>query len=205
MFDTLAETLKNYPTKLSASLLPFLYDLLQDVPIFSDAGRGDIIAAYALRHIRKPNLRDKDLVDAVRLSNEEMQAAIAREESSGNARTVQELEVAYSSFIWSQWTSLLEPHLVSSICNPRQSSWLLATISLFLPSQYVHKIPQTDSYQPWLSCTLHNTLAHFARPNPSITDSRARKITQTSEKVCHRFLERGYLASAITSRGKVAG
>ncbi|CAG7846186.1 U3 small nucleolar RNA-associated protein 6 Short=U3 snoRNA-associated protein 6 [Serendipita indica DSM 11827] len=111
LFNSLAETLKTYPTKLAASLVPFLYDLLQDIPAFSDAGRGDVITAYALRHLCKANLRDKDLVDALRLSNEEIQAALATELQSGNTKTVHELEVAYSVFVWTQWTNLLDPHL----------------------------------------------------------------------------------------------
>lgn len=115
LFNSLAETLKTYPTKLAASLVPFLYDLLQDIPAFSDAGRGDVITAYALRHLCKANLRDKDLVDALRLSNEEIQAALATELQSGNTKTVHELEVAYSVFVWTQWTNLLDPHLVSFI------------------------------------------------------------------------------------------
>ncbi|KAG8806239.1 U3 snoRNP protein, partial [Serendipita sp. 399] len=124
LFRSLSVTLENYPTELATSLIPYLYDLLKQHQKFVDCNEAELLSTYAFRHLKRPEIRGKDLINGFKATNQELLDTLQAAMESGNNRFVQDLEVAYSEFVVTRWALTVDPNLklylsssIHNLCN----------------------------------------------------------------------------------------
>lgn len=118
-FQALLSTLKDYPTALAPSLIPYLYQLLAQLPSsrFKDTNKGHVLALHASRHFHGLNLSGAELVNGLKLANEELIGLCNESLEKGskdwsNAEERKQILMGYAHFVTTQWQALLDPNLV---------------------------------------------------------------------------------------------
>jgi hypothetical protein len=115
-FNSLLQTLQGYPTPLSKTLIPFLFELLIQSEALKDAHPAQIHAIYSTRHLSTVP-QGPAFVKGLKLANEELVTACHRLYEGGcdrNAIPSSEEEglSSYAHFIGQQWEAVSEENLV---------------------------------------------------------------------------------------------
>ncbi|KIM29138.1 hypothetical protein M408DRAFT_8499 [Serendipita vermifera MAFF 305830] len=142
-FDALLQTLQNYPTPLSKSLIPFLFELLPHYQGLKDASNGQIRARYATRHLSTLP-EGKAFVEGLKLANEELVASCSRSPEEGESPEVVDSLTAYAEFVTKQWETITEGNLPlprNQMQNPGRDAVFSAHLRILLDPTHPQPLP----------------------------------------------------------------